>query len=240
MKMIQCNALSVIIFCLWLLIPFTGNTNQAQHSKGNTYTIGSYTRGCIQNPERLPPEGLGYQTVRFSRQRLFGHPSLIQFIKNLAQQAQSLWNETDQEKTSSSNFSLGVGDLSGEVGGPSFDNHHSHQNGLEVDILYLPVLSELNRSDREKIPWPSFVDLEKKQTNERFTRKQELLLIYAAQSKDVDRIFVQCRQQALCQEQAGQGDDERLDFKIGDKVALQDSERNAYAQCDEDGTADAS
>ena len=201
MKMSQCIALFVVIFCLWLFVPIHGNTKQSKHSQVSTYTIGSYTRGCIQNPERLPPEGFGYQTVRFSRQRLFGHPSLIQFIKNLAQQAQSLWNDndTDQEKTSSSNFSLGVGDLSGEVGGPSFDNHRSHQNGLEVDILYLPILSELNRSDREKMPWPSFVDLDKKQTNERFTRKQELLLFYAAQSKDVDRIFVHAAiVQSLC------------------------------------------
>ena len=42
-------------------------------------SIGTYNAGCLGGAAVLPLEGEGYQVMRLSRKRYYGHTNLIQF-----------------------------------------------------------------------------------------------------------------------------------------------------------------
>src|SRR6185295_9095180 len=50
--------------------------------------IGAYGRGCIAGAVELAPEGPGWQVMRPSRVRNFGHPKLVAWIEKFAAEAQ--------------------------------------------------------------------------------------------------------------------------------------------------------
>ena len=50
--------------------------------------FGSPSRGCLAGAEALPLDGPGWQVMRPSRHRYFGHPQLIAFIERLAADAE--------------------------------------------------------------------------------------------------------------------------------------------------------
>ena len=114
----------------------TGPTAQAPAA------FGSYAKGCMAGAEELPESGPTWQAMRLSRNRNWGHPELIDFIKGLSQKAaaQPGWS------------GLYVGDLSQPRGGPMLTGHRSHQIGLDADIWMRPANDlRLTRSDREAI-----------------------------------------------------------------------------------------
>ena len=120
--------------------------------KGEAESIGKYNAGCLRGAASLPLEGQGYQVMRLSRHRYYGHPKLIEFIRHLG------------ETAASQNFgTLLVGDLGQPRGGPTLNGHRSHQTGLDVDIWFL--LSEqanrrlLTEDERETLNATSMVDL---------------------------------------------------------------------------------
>ena len=86
--------------------------------------IGAYNNGCIAGAAELPLNGPGWQVMRVSRNRYWGHPSLVAFIERLGDSAKKAgWN------------GIRVGDMSQPRGGPMLTGHTSHQIGLDVDIL---------------------------------------------------------------------------------------------------------
>ena len=87
--------------------------------------IGFYTAGCIKNAASLPRDGIGYQVIRLSRDRFYGHPELVDYIKSLGESVANLYGGT-----------LLIGDLSQRNGGSTPDDHSSHQIGLDADILF--------------------------------------------------------------------------------------------------------
>ena len=46
--------------------------------------IGSYSRGCLAGAIALPRDGAAFQSMRLSRNRRWGHPSLVAFFTELA------------------------------------------------------------------------------------------------------------------------------------------------------------
>ena len=46
--------------------------------------IGTYSRGCLRGAVELPATGPGWEVMRTSRNRNWGHPSLIAFVERLA------------------------------------------------------------------------------------------------------------------------------------------------------------
>jgi penicillin-insensitive murein endopeptidase len=147
-------------------------------------SIGSYTAGCLSGATLLPPNGVGYQVMRPSRARNYGHPDLIHFIENLAK-ATFLHQGTV----------LLVGDLAQARGGPTISGHRSHQTGLDADIWYLlpsvAVTRSLEFTERETLSAPSVLvtnsdDIDDQQ----WSPFHEKILELAAQSPEVDRIFV--------------------------------------------------
>lgn len=147
-------------------------------------SIGSYTAGCLSGAVSLPPNGTGYQLMRPTRGRSYGHPDLIRFIESLAQ------------TTHLQNWGvLLIGDLGQARGGPTPSGHRSHQTGLDVDIWYLLSQQAANRSlefyERETWSAPSVLAAQSDAIDDnRWSPAHEKILETAARSPEVDRIFV--------------------------------------------------
>ncbi len=86
-------------------------------------SIGSYANGCMTGAVALPPTGEGFVDMRRNRNRFYGQPKLIEFIKQLGYYV----SERHGKK-------LLIGDLSQPMGGRMNFGHSSHQIGLDVDI----------------------------------------------------------------------------------------------------------
>jgi penicillin-insensitive murein endopeptidase len=55
--------------------------------------IGAYNNGCIAGAAELPLNGPGWQVMRVSRNRYWGHPSLVAFVERLGDTAKKAgWN----------------------------------------------------------------------------------------------------------------------------------------------------
>jgi penicillin-insensitive murein endopeptidase len=142
--------------------------------------IGGYSAGCIDGAVPLPLAGEGFRVVHPERNRIFGHPELIDLIAELSLRLRELELPA-----------LSIGDLSQPRGGPTPSGHASHQTGLDVDIWFVP-------------PWTgrpfSMVDVKHKRPSPLFDDDIVRLLVLAASDTRVDRIFVNpVLKRALCQ-----------------------------------------
>ena len=155
--------------------------------------IGGYAAGCLAGGQALPLNGEGYQVVRPSRNRYYGHPDLIAFIKRLGRQVQAR------------GFNLVVGDLSQPRGGPMSYGHKSHQSGLDVDIWFATVDRQLNDQEVETHAAHSVVDIRSGQLNAaHWSGAYRDMLQLTATDPAVERIFVNAIiKQALCKQEAG-------------------------------------
>jgi penicillin-insensitive murein DD-endopeptidase len=157
-------------------------------------SIGKITSGCLRGAATLPQSGLGYQVMRLSRTRYFGHPDLVRFVQNLGQTAQNQYLGT-----------LLIGDMGLPRGGPTLSGHRSHQTGLDVDIWYLlsreAERKELSFIERETWGAPSVLTANADGVNPvQWSPANEKILETAARMSEVDRIFVNARiKQVLCE-----------------------------------------
>lgn len=144
-------------------------------------SIGSYAAGCLRGAVPLEMTGEGFQVMRPSRHRFYGHPRLISFIKDLARNvaAQNL-------------DPLLIGDLGQPKGGPTMSSHASHQTGLEVDIWYMHAPKErvLTAEEREKLESPPLVNPDFAGLNQDWHSDLIEILKLAASDPRVDRMFV--------------------------------------------------
>ncbi len=151
-------------------------------SLGNAEPIGFYASGCIAGADSLPLDGAGYQVMRPSRNRFYGHPNTLQFIQNLGASMQAL------------DSGILVGDISQPRGGPMVTGHASHQIGLDVDIWFWThpeqTVRTLTFEEREKLPLVSMLGSNGLVDPTRFTATQISKLKLAATSPEVERIFV--------------------------------------------------
>ncbi len=143
--------------------------------------VGFYSRGCAAGNVAMPITGSAWQVMRLSRNRYWGQPVLIEFLKKLAIEAKALdgWN------------GLLIGDLSQPRGGPMLSGHASHQIGLDADIWLTPMPDRiLSRKERETMS-ATLMTLDRKRINpKRFTPAHARLIRRAARSPLVQRIFV--------------------------------------------------
>jgi len=151
---------------------------------GSSETIGFYTAGCIKNSETLPSDGEGYQVIRLSRDRYYGHPELINFVKSFAKAVSNRYGGR-----------LLIGDLSQKNGGPMPDGHSSHQVGLDADILFwqnpVATIRKLTEVERELIEPLSLLtsDFSRIDPN-KWSPIHAKILKLAASYDNVERIFV--------------------------------------------------
>lgn len=153
-------------------------------SAGRPEVIGGPAAGCVAGAETLAVAGVGFQVMRLSRQRIYGHPSLINYLRNLGK-------TLDSEGIGV----MLVGDLGQPRGGPTASLHRSHQNGLDVDIwFWLPEIAQKRRltpNEIEHLSAPSVLAANHRKLNySQWGFKQEQLLRLAAAPAEVERIFV--------------------------------------------------
>ncbi|WMS44067.1 penicillin-insensitive murein endopeptidase [Acuticoccus sp. MNP-M23] len=143
--------------------------------------IGSYSRGCLAGAVALPADGPSFQAMRLSRNRRYGHPALVGFVKELAAAAPVLGLR-----------GLLVGDLSQPRGGPMLSGHSSHQIGLDADIWFADMPEpRLSEEERETVPFLSMLNADSSAVApEKFTAPFARLLRHAARDERVARIFV--------------------------------------------------
>ena len=162
-------------------------------------SIGSYTAGCLSGAVSLPQNGTGYQLMRPTRGRSYGHPDLIRFIESLGKTANlQHWGV------------LLIGDLGQARGGPTPSGHRSHQTGLDVDIWYLLSQQAASRSlefnERETWSAPSVLVAKSDAIDDnQWSSIHEKILETAALRPEVDRIFVNPSvKRLLCAHKSGQ------------------------------------
>ncbi len=146
-----------------------------------TRSIGFYAKGCLAGAQPLPVNGPTWQAMRLSRNRNWGHPSLVKFIERFANDAK----EKDGWP------GLLVGDMSQPRGGPMTFGHASHQVGLDVDIWYRAMPDhEFSTQERESTPLQSFLSDPAHVNPQMWTADHEKLLRRATSYPEVARVFV--------------------------------------------------
>jgi penicillin-insensitive murein endopeptidase len=157
--------------------------------------VGYYHKGCLSGGVELPVNGPNWQVMRLSRNRNWGHPTLIHFIEKFAAQA---------SKTTGWNGIL-VGDLGQPRGGPTVSDHASHQTGLDVDIWFMPMPDRvLSKEERDTIPASNLVSADWKRLNpQTWTPEHVAFIKAAAQQPEVQRVLVNAAiKKELCRVEA--------------------------------------
>lgn len=155
--------------------------------------VGFYSKGCLAGGEMIPHDGPTWQVMRPSRNRNWGHPHLVAFLKKFAaaQPATSAWP------------GLLIGDMSQTRGGPMLTGHASHQIGLDADIWLTPMPNRtLSRSERENTSAVNMVRADRLDIDPSvWTDNHVALIRAAAKETQVQRIFVNpAIKKALCRE----------------------------------------
>jgi len=159
--------------------------------------IGFYSRGCLAGARQLPIDGRNWQVMRLSRNRNWGHPELIEFLKRFSAAAakDSGWP------------GILVGDLSQPRGGPMLTGHVSHQIGLDADIWLTPMPGRvLTREEREQVSAVGMVRGDRLDIDRgAWTDRHVAVLRAAAMDPGVQRIFVNpAIKRALCRAAGGE------------------------------------
>ncbi len=154
--------------------------------------IGQYDRGCVAGAGKLAATGPGWQVMRLSRNRFWGHPVLLDYIRKLAADTQRLdgWP------------GILAGDMAQPIGGPLLGGHASHQSGLDVDLWYTPMPDHvLSAAEREHLSADNMVNPATLTVVKAvWSEAQIKLLRRAASYPEVSRIFVHpAVKKALCE-----------------------------------------
>jgi penicillin-insensitive murein endopeptidase len=151
-------------------------------SLGKAMSIGYYPRGCLQGGVALPVTGPTWQVMRVSRNRMYGHPELVNFLERFAPLAAKAtgWH------------GILVGDMAQPRGGPLPFGHVSHQIGLDVDIWFMPMPDHvLSKEEREKTSASNLVANDWKHINPKTWTPQHIAFIRtAAEQPEVERVLV--------------------------------------------------
>ena len=162
-------------------------------SLGKAMAIGYYPRGCLQGGIELPITGANWQVMRVDRNRNWGHPELIHFLKKFAPLAakETGWH------------GVLIGDMAQPRGGPLPFGHMSHQIGLDVDIWFMPMPGHvLTTAERNKISASNLVAADGKHVNENFTAADAAFIRTAAEQGEVERVLVNAAiKKKLCEMQ---------------------------------------
>jgi penicillin-insensitive murein endopeptidase len=158
---------------------------------GKAMAIGYYPRGCLQGGVPLPVTGPTWQVMRVSRNRMWGHPSLVKFLEKFAPLAAKAtgWK------------GILIGDMAQPRGGPLPFGHMSHQIGLDVDIWFMPMPDHvLSKDERENTSAINLVSDDWKHINRKTWTPQHLAFIKAAaEQPEVERVLVNAAiKQELC------------------------------------------
>lgn len=158
--------------------------------------IGGYAKGCLLGGVALDAHGPGYQVIRRSRGRYWGHPDLKAFVTRYGQRLAAAGLPPAL-----------IGDLAQPRGGRMSSDHRSHQTGLDVDIwLSRPEGDHpLPEAALKAWPFPDIADDKAERIREgMLTPARVEMLKIAAEDPAVARIFVSyVTKGALCAQVKG-------------------------------------
>ncbi|MEM6489452.1 MAG: penicillin-insensitive murein endopeptidase [Pseudomonadota bacterium] len=148
-------------------------------SAGPPIPIGAHANGCLAGGIALAESGPGWQAVRLSRNRNWGHPATIAFLERLGASALGIgWP------------GILIGDISQPRGGP-VSGHSSHQIGLDADVwLRRPARRPLSLAEREQLGSTNVVAGNGRRVTAAWTAEHHALVKAAASDSAVARIFV--------------------------------------------------
>ncbi len=144
-------------------------------------SYGFYSKGCFSGGLAIANDGPTWQAMRPSRNRRWGHPTMIALVEKLSRDAVADgWP------------GLLLGDISQPRGGPMLTGHASHQIGLDADIWFTPMPDRrLSASERESIGAVSMIKKKGLTVDEKvWTPARARLLKRAASYPEVERILV--------------------------------------------------
>jgi penicillin-insensitive murein DD-endopeptidase len=144
-------------------------------------SFGFYSKGCFTGGVAIPMDGQNWEVMRPSRNRRWGHPTMIALIEKLSRDAAADgWP------------GLLIGDISQPRGGPMLTGHASHQIGLDADIWLTPMPDrKLTTQERENISATLMVDDKTHLVKDRLWKPiHTKLLKRAASYPEVERILV--------------------------------------------------
>jgi len=150
-------------------------------SLGHAMAIGYYPRGCLQGGVELPITGPNWQVMRVERNRNWGHPELIHFLKKFAPLAAKVtgWH------------GVLIGDMAQPRGGPLPFGHTSHQIGLDVDIWFMPMPGHvLTTEERNTISASYLVASDGLKVNDNWSPADAAFIRTAAEQPEVERVLV--------------------------------------------------
>lgn len=163
---------------------------------GRPEVVGFYSKGCLQGGVALPLDGPNWQVMRPSRNRFWGHPDLVAFLKDVSVRVPQ---ETGRP-------GLLVGDMAQPRGGPMITGHASHQSGLDADLWLMPMPDRrFTRAEREELPATNLVrsdwlDIDPAVWSQDYIAFLKLL----AREKRVERLFVNAAiKKAMCRDVSG-------------------------------------
>lgn len=161
---------------------------------GAPAVFGTYNRGCVAGTTALPADGPGFQVMRPSRDRFYGHPKLVALVQDLALAMQARGTP-----------GILVGDLAQPRGGPMRSGHASHQIGLDADIWFQSAPARrLSNDERETMSATTMVRKDGLWVNDHWTADQLAALRWSAERPEVARIFVNAAiKLAACQQAEG-------------------------------------
>ena len=150
-------------------------------SVGRPRVIGYYSHGCLQGGIELPLTGPHWEIMRPSRNRNWGHPELIRFLKRLSAAVAKATGWPG----------ILIGDMAQPRGGPLPSGHTSHQVGLDVDIWYKPMPDRiLTNKERNEMP-PTFMIAENGlEVNKNWAPADAAFLRTVAEQPQVERVLV--------------------------------------------------
>ncbi len=148
---------------------------------GKPDVIGGYAAGCMAGAQKMPSDGQGWQMMRLSRNRYWGHPELIDFLKRLGDRSVKEIGENG----------ILIGDMAQPRGGPMRGGHASHQSGLDADVwLSFAPDRIFTPREREETSAISLVTPNMTIRDSYQKQKQGELILKAAEDPRVSRIFV--------------------------------------------------
>jgi penicillin-insensitive murein endopeptidase len=160
---------------------------------GGPEIYGQYWEGCFSGGVQLPPTGDHWQVMRLTRNRNWGHPAMIAFLKRFSGTAAEVtgWH------------GILIGDISQPRGGPMLTGHASHQIGIDADVWLRPMPEHKLSSDEiDDMLSTSLLRADRKDVDPKVYTPQHLALLRAAAKEpEVERVFVNAAiKKALCRD----------------------------------------
>lgn len=162
-------------------------------AEGEAMVVGEYWKGCVSGGIQLPAAGHHWQVMRPSRNRNWGHPVLIAFLKSFARKAAEATGWPG----------ILIGDMSQPRGGPMLTGHASHQLGIEADIWLRPMPSRpFNAEHVEEVFSTDLLRADGKDVDRTIYSERHLAMLRtAAREPEVARVFVNAAiKKALCRD----------------------------------------